>query len=375
MSQKSGRNYTARTLKILWGRAAGRCAVPECRIELYVDSTNHDPIVIIGEIAHIEASSNSGPRANKTLAKKERDDYSNLILLCQNCHARLDGQKNRNSVEQIKQLRNAHEAWVRNSLPERGKSTTGWATILLQGPHPFDLEPTIAALLPDFPSGNPLLIKVDPDKESWPSIQKRLIEQIDRLLRTDDPFDFRLAIFPLAPVSACIAVGYYLTNRPCVRLFQYHRDDYSWSWPNEAAPIINIETTGLHVSKATTAGEIAICFHLSVSITEEAIHEVLKEPLLAEIHVTVPSIGTGWLKHQDQLKKLSQVARGIFEKCFSHYPKASKWHLFYAGPAPGGVAIGQQINPTMCPPIQLYEYRHNRVPMYHPSIVLGEGKI
>ncbi|WP_445223437.1 hypothetical protein [Coleofasciculus sp. FACHB-125] len=65
------------------------------------------------------------------------------MLLCQNCHTRLDGQKNTNSVKYIKQLR-SDQAWVRNSLPERGRITTGWATILLQGSHPFGLEPAIA---------------------------------------------------------------------------------------------------------------------------------------------------------------------------------------------------------------------------------------
>lgn len=69
MAQKSGRSYSERTLKILWGRAAGRCAVPTCRIELFVDPTTHDPMVIIGEIAHIEASSDQGPRANVSKSK------------------------------------------------------------------------------------------------------------------------------------------------------------------------------------------------------------------------------------------------------------------------------------------------------------------
>jgi len=39
-------------------------------------------------------------------------------------------------------------------------------------------------------------------------------------------------------------------------------------------------------------------------------------------------------------------------------PEAVEWHIFYAGPAPLAVSIGQQLNPTMYPPIQLYEYRH-----------------
>ena len=94
MNIKSGRNYSSRTIKILWGRAAGRCAIPTCRVELFAEATDYDPVVIIGDIAHIEASSDSGPRGNKKMVRKERDEYDNLILLCQNCHARLDGQKN-----------------------------------------------------------------------------------------------------------------------------------------------------------------------------------------------------------------------------------------------------------------------------------------
>jgi hypothetical protein len=38
-SGKTKRNYSPRILKLLWGRAAGRCAMPECRVELFVDAT------------------------------------------------------------------------------------------------------------------------------------------------------------------------------------------------------------------------------------------------------------------------------------------------------------------------------------------------
>jgi hypothetical protein len=51
-------------------------------------------------------------------------------------------------------------------------------------------------------------------------------------------------------------------------------------------------------------------------------------------------------------------------------PDVLEWHFFYAGPAPLAVAIGQQINPTMYPAVQLYEYRHKESPKYRPSIRL-----
>lgn len=369
MNQKSGRSYSQRTLKILWGRSAGRCALPSCRINLLVDATDYDPAVIIGEIAHIEASSDAGPRANKSKSQKERDEYDNLILLCQNCHALLDGQKNTHSIEYIKQLRNDHEAWVRNSLPERGRSVTGWKTVLLQGQYPIDSGSTVSALSPDFPSGDPLVIQIDPDKEKWSDIQDQLIKYTEALLCAGDPFDYRIAIFPLAPVSACLALGYYLTNRPRVRLFQYHRDDFSWKWPDKKPPESSIDIAGIPENGTNSIGEIAIAFDLSAFVTDKVIEEV-NIPFMGVIHLRIPSPNTGWLQHQEQLKELAISARKVFESCIEKYPHATKWHIFYAGPAPGAVIVGQQVNPTMCPPVQLYEYRHKATPSYQPSIIL-----
>ena len=75
-----GRSYSDRTLKLLWGRAAGRCAVASCRIELTIDATDYDPIVFIGDVAHMVAASSGGPRADEG-TREARNDYENLILL------------------------------------------------------------------------------------------------------------------------------------------------------------------------------------------------------------------------------------------------------------------------------------------------------
>lgn len=133
------RSYSDRTLKLLWGRAAGRCAMPECRIELFAEATEYDPIVVIGEVAHVAGAADDGPRGEPTLTTAQRNDYDNLILLCQNCHARIDGQTGSYSVAKLKDIKQAHEAWVRASLPERGRSRTGWTAFGLRGDHPLDL--------------------------------------------------------------------------------------------------------------------------------------------------------------------------------------------------------------------------------------------
>lgn len=368
---KSPRRYSERTLKILWGRAAGKCAVPECRIDLVVDATDHDPIVVIGDIAHIEASSDKGPRANRKLSATERDSYDNLILLCKNCHIRLDAQKRSNTVVAIKQLRADHEAWVRVSLPERGRSTNGWNVLVLQGDRPVDAAQTASALSPDFPRGKPTVISVSATRP-WAKTFNNLHKAIRRFLSQGDPFDSRFAIFPLAPVSACIATGYLLTNRPRVRLFQHHRTQASWIWPKTKPVSHGLVATGMPAKRAEKIGDVAVCFHLSARI-ERADIPVPQKSLVQIVDVGVAEPSVHWLKSPSQLDALGDTATNVFASLLQHFPNATRWHLFFAGPAPGAVKVGQQLNPTMTPPTQLYEFNRAADPRYTPSILLTPG--
>jgi HNH endonuclease len=72
--------------KILWGRAGGICSNPDCRADLTVllkDRQTYN----VGEMAHIIARKERGPRGRPGGGA---DDYSNLILLCPTCHAKID---------------------------------------------------------------------------------------------------------------------------------------------------------------------------------------------------------------------------------------------------------------------------------------------
>jgi SMODS-associated and fused to various effectors sensor domain len=57
----------------------------------------------------------------------------------------------------------------------------------------------------------------------------------------------------------------------------------------------------------------------------------------------------------------------MFEAAAICYSRSSRWHILYAGPAPGGVVVGQQLNPTMIPEVQLYEFQR---PRHIPSITI-----
>jgi len=224
------------------------------------------------------------------------------------------------------------------------------------------------SLSPDFVVDNPQVVQVPTNTDDWQAVDEELAAKAHQLLAGDDAFDRRIAIFPIAPVSSCISLGYHLTSRPNVRLFQHHRDDRSWAWPKRPLPADDIVVSGLERT-LPDCDAATFVFHLSATITDDALTEA-GAPLGCRVDVRVAEPATNWLQHPEQLKWAALEARHAFERAMQLFPRARIWHLFYAGPAPVAVAIGQQINPTMYPPVQLYEYRHKETPRYRPSIRL-----
>ncbi len=95
-------------VKILWGRAANRCAFPDCKIELTIAGDKDT----LGEMAHIIAKSSDGPRANPNISTEIKDSYDNHILLCPTHHKVIDHSHEKWTVDKIKQLKKEHERWV-----------------------------------------------------------------------------------------------------------------------------------------------------------------------------------------------------------------------------------------------------------------------
>jgi hypothetical protein len=71
---------------------------------------------LLGEMAHIVAQSEGGPRGNYSLPLSERDGYENLILLCPNDHARIDNNVEEWPVDRIRAEKLKHERWAQELL-------------------------------------------------------------------------------------------------------------------------------------------------------------------------------------------------------------------------------------------------------------------
>lgn len=115
---------------------------------------------------------------------------------------------------------------------------------------------------------------------------------------------------------------------------------------------------------------VTFLFHISAVIVDGALAEIA-ETTGRRVGFRVGAPSTAWLQHPDQVTRAAIEARQAFERAMQIFPASERWRILYAGPAPVGVAIGQQLNPTMYPPVQLYEYRHKETPRYRASVLLG----
>jgi hypothetical protein len=103
-----------KTRKRLWGRSGNRCAIS--KNELTHDSSEGKPDSILGQECHICSGRPQGPRFTADLDSSLIDEYDNLILLSRDWHKIVDDNPNSYTAERLRQLRKAHEEWVKTAL-------------------------------------------------------------------------------------------------------------------------------------------------------------------------------------------------------------------------------------------------------------------
>lgn len=117
--------------------SGGRCAFPGCNRPIIVDGTVSDGATTIGEVAHIVASSDEGPRASKKMGIDERNQSTNLILLCEPHHKTIDAQFTTYSIGVLRQMKADHERRIQEQTasmpvvpPHELKTDTVHSTML-----------------------------------------------------------------------------------------------------------------------------------------------------------------------------------------------------------------------------------------------------
>ncbi|MEJ1938435.1 HNH endonuclease, partial [Nostoc sp. NIES-2111] len=109
------RYYSQKTIKLLFGLSGGFCTYEGCGNSCFEPSSDGD-WTVIGHIAHIDDYSVNNPRRPGTPSAGDKNDYSNLILLCPTCHSKVDNNKTDHPGSRLLEMKRKREESGRQKM-------------------------------------------------------------------------------------------------------------------------------------------------------------------------------------------------------------------------------------------------------------------
>ena len=147
------KNIPQKIVAELWWRAAGRCEFNGCQKTLYKHGVTMQNCNL-SNCAHIIAASPDGARGESELSPNERNDISNIMLMCPECHRFIDHEgKDLYSVSQLREMKKHHEERMEmlTSLKEDKQARIVTFSSKIGNAEPYFNEATLHdALLPEF---------------------------------------------------------------------------------------------------------------------------------------------------------------------------------------------------------------------------------
>ncbi len=357
------RHISEEIQRLLWGRAAARCEFSGCNKPLWKSSVTQEP-VNIAQKAHIYAFSTGGSRGNAGIAKEKLNDFDNLILVCHECHRKIDKAKDGGCYT-------AHllQAW-KASHERRVEIVTGIhpskkSHIVLYGANvgdhssPLNFAEAAHALFPlRYPANDhPLLLGTvnssftDRNPRFWELEAAHLTTQFRRRVkeRIDSGEVNHLSVFAMAPQPLLILLGSLMIDITNAEVFQRHREPQTWDWPDRAARLaFRVE------EPSSFEGSPVLVLALSAPVTDERITAVLG-PDVAIWRVTVPHPNTDLIKSRKHLSDFRTVIRALLDRIKAHHGQTTPLHIFPVAGISTSVELGRVRMPKAHMPWHLYD--------------------
>jgi hypothetical protein len=330
------RHVAHRLQCMLWGRAAGRCEFAGCGKELWKSSVTQEE-VNIGQKAHIYSFSSDGPRGNRGISNAEINDLGNLILVCHECHQKIDDRQDggRYTATLLRRMKAEHEQRIERIT---GIAANKKSHILLYGANvgdhssPLSYQEAALALFPDrYPAADrPIELTTvnssfsDRDADFWAveaeNLQRKFGQRIGERVAAGD-ID-HLSVFALAPQPLLILLGSLLGDIVPAQVYQRHREPQTWEWPaTTSTPAFEVQ------EPTTTSGPPAVVLALSATVTQDRITSVLG-PEVSLWTVTVPSPHNDVTRSREQLSRLRSVLRRLLDQIKAAHGQTTLLNVF-----------------------------------------------
>lgn len=356
----------------LWVKSGGRCQYVTCNKPLWKDSLTLRKMNK-GYISHIIAASDNGPRGEKGKSEELELELSNLMLLCDECHNRIDkAQVSEHPKEVLIKMKQDHEKRIEmvTSIEPDKKSNAIIYTANIGAFEPKISFMDSAMAMREatyFPSSDlPIYLGfqkgvfTDDENEYWQIQEKQLSnafrDKLKPLLELDKP---HFSIFGLAPQPLLIILGVQLSEITNCEVYQNHREpEQTWKWPVEQEEIkVQLKEPSDKTKKAV------LIISMSDRVNRDRIYAVLgNEVSIWEITVEKPNRNI--LKSKQTLENFKNKVRDAYSDIRTIQGEQSEIHLFPVMPNACAIETGRVWMPKVDLPLIIYDQNKNRDGFY-----------
>jgi len=354
----------------------GRCALcgPESPV-LYPNLKGEQINGIrVGIFAHIHSESGNGPRYDPTLTEDKLSNRFNFLYVCGDHHNLIDENVKDYDAGYLQKLRKTHVELIQNRLSGSKKSLKT-AIIILEDNQFGKIDRS--SILESLNVNNiPIIdlnisLKLPPQdhlinwlkacsivKTQWKDFQEIFFSKNanEPLIVIPDEYH----IFSITKIPIAIYFGALIQETNKNFLHQWRRQEKTWIWHQNKKYDDN--SMNINISRPINMnfienGSIILKVEISASIKNDYIKE-LDLPLNNLYRLSVQNPSKYWLQTQKQLKLICNEFRTIFDEINS-INEEFDIHLFYAGPTPLAIFIGQIYNPRMDHPLFIYNWQRS----------------
>lgn len=114
-------NISLPVQKALSMASGARCAI--CNCMLYF-RTGDNSVGVLAEQAHIRGEKEGSARYDATMSDSERQSYDNLLVVCNNCHKKIDSDISTYTVEKLTEIKKLHEEKIQSLIEKSINNVT-----------------------------------------------------------------------------------------------------------------------------------------------------------------------------------------------------------------------------------------------------------
>lgn len=349
----------------LWARAAGRCQFHGHNRLLYTSCVTQET-VNSAQKAHIYAFSESGPRGRGPYIDNLHalNDVSNLMLMCYDCHKKIDQDKEgvRYSADLLIRWKTEHEQRVEivtGIAPDKKSHIVLYGANIGSEKSPIEYHGCIKAMFPQWYPAHERPIQLstkselkDSSPQYWQAESLHLLKIFQRKLLPviEDDAAKHFSVFALAPQPLLIQLGALLTDKISVESYQPHREPKGWHWQDFENDFDYIIREPDH-----TDGAVALTISLSDNVSRNRITTVLGDDACIW-ELTIENPHNDFMQARHQLSLFRSRLRSLIVAIKKQHGEAAPLHIFPVMPVTCAIELGRIRMPKADMPWLIYDH-------------------